>query len=79
MAKHMKVKHSAEPDRIYACTYPNCKSQYKNRPDNLRQHKIEKGHWVEGEEGFGNGGGSGNERRPSKKRKKGSEGEEECG
>ncbi|KAH7626339.1 hypothetical protein B0T09DRAFT_272606 [Sordaria sp. MPI-SDFR-AT-0083] len=77
MAKHMKVKHSDQPDRIYACTYPGCKSQYKNRPDNLRQHKIEKGHWVEGEEGFGYGSGA-NERRPSKKRKKGSEhGDEE--
>ncbi|KAK1777448.1 hypothetical protein QBC45DRAFT_186731 [Copromyces sp. CBS 386.78] len=70
MAKHMKVKHSDQPDRIYSCTFPGCKSQYKNRPDNLRQHKIEKGHWVEGDEGFGSGGG-GNERRPSKKRKKG--------
>lgn len=75
MAKHMKVKHSAEPDKIYACTYPGCKSQYRNRPDNLRQHKIEKGHWVEGEEAYGYGG---TERRPSKKRKKGSDvGEEE--
>ncbi|KAK3398560.1 hypothetical protein B0T20DRAFT_212394 [Sordaria brevicollis] len=72
MAKHMKVKHSAEPDKIYACTYPGCKSRYTNRPDNLRQHKIEKGHWVEGEEGFFG------ERRPSKKRKKGNDtGEEE--
>lgn len=75
MAKHIKVKHSSEPDKIYACKYPGCKSQYRNRPDNLRQHKIEKGHWVEGEEGCGYGG---TERRPSKKRKKGIDvGEEE--
>ncbi|EGO59464.1 hypothetical protein NEUTE1DRAFT_121265 [Neurospora tetrasperma FGSC 2508] len=72
MAKHMKVKHSDQPDKIYPCKFPGCKSKYKNRPDNLRQHMIEKGHWVEGEGGWNSRSGSTkSERRPSKKRKKG--------
>lgn len=81
MAKHMKVKHSDEPDKIYPCKFPGCKSKYKNRPDNLRQHMIEKGHWVEGEGGWNNSrsGSTKSERRPSKKRKKGVEGEGEEG
>ncbi|KAL2130443.1 hypothetical protein VTI74DRAFT_6389 [Chaetomium olivicolor] len=66
MAKHMKTKHSGEPDRIYKCPFPGCTSQYKNRADNLRQHQIEKNHWAPGEEGP--------PRRPSK-RKKVSDGE----
>ncbi|ETS83030.1 hypothetical protein PFICI_04906 [Pestalotiopsis fici W106-1] len=49
MAKHKKLQHSTEPPKIYRCTYPGCTSAYKNRPDNLRQHQIEKGHFVEGE------------------------------
>lgn len=50
MAKHKRLKHSREPPKIYSCKYPGCTSQYKNRPDNLRQHQIEKGHFLEGEE-----------------------------
>ncbi|TLD31204.1 hypothetical protein PspLS_02822 [Pyricularia sp. CBS 133598] len=60
MAKHMKLQHSAQPPKIYKCPYPGCNSAYKNRPDNLRQHQIEKGHFVEGEEP---------NRRPSKRKK----------
>ncbi|KAK4196816.1 hypothetical protein QBC40DRAFT_351490 [Triangularia verruculosa] len=50
MAKHKRLKHSREPPKIYQCPYPGCTSQYKNRPDNLRQHQIEKRHFLEGEE-----------------------------
>lgn len=60
MAKHRKLQHSAQPPTIYKCPYPGCNSAYKNRPDNLRQHQIEKGHFVEGEEP---------PRRPSKRKK----------
>jgi hypothetical protein len=66
MAKHKKLQHSTAPPRIYKCPFPGCTSQYKNRPDNLRQHQIEKNHWVQGEEST--------PRRPSK-RKKVAEGE----
>ncbi|ERS99855.1 hypothetical protein HMPREF1624_03220 [Sporothrix schenckii ATCC 58251] len=48
MAKHRLTKHSAEV--IYKCPFPNCTSQYRNRPDNLRQHQLEKNHFVEGDE-----------------------------
>ncbi|OIW31979.1 hypothetical protein CONLIGDRAFT_248296 [Coniochaeta ligniaria NRRL 30616] len=61
MSKHRRVMHSAAPPRIYKCPFPGCASQYKNRPDNLRQHQIEKGHFVEGEEVA--------TRRPSKRKK----------
>ncbi|KAL2177114.1 uncharacterized protein P884DRAFT_277877 [Thermothelomyces heterothallicus CBS 202.75] len=61
MAKHRKLQHSTEPPKIYKCPYPGCTSQYKNRPDNLRQHQIEKNHWVQGDEIT--------PRRPSKRRK----------
>lgn len=61
MAKHKKLQHGTSPPKIYRCPYPGCKSQYRNRPDNLRQHQIEKGHFVEGE---GESGG-----RPSKRKK----------
>jgi hypothetical protein len=57
MAKHKKLQHATSPPRIYRCPFPGCKSQYRNRPDNLRQHQLEKGHFVEGEE------------RPSKRKK----------
>ncbi|KAF5604693.1 hypothetical protein FPCIR_763 [Fusarium pseudocircinatum] len=50
MAKHMKLQHSTKPPTIYRCPYPGCTSQYKNRPDNLRQHQIEKGHFLEGQD-----------------------------
>jgi hypothetical protein len=50
MAKHMKLQHSQNPPAIYRCEYPGCTSQYKNRPDNLRQHMIEKGHFLEGQD-----------------------------
>lgn len=61
MAKHKKTQHSAEPPKIYKCPYPDCISAYKNRPDNLRQHQIEKNHFVEGHDATS--------RRPSKRKK----------
>jgi hypothetical protein len=62
MAKHRKLQHSTAPPKIYKCPYPGCTSQYKNRPDNLRQHQIEKNHWVDGGEAT-------TSRRPSKRKK----------
>lgn len=61
MQKHKKLQHSSAPPKIYKCPYPGCNSAYKNRPDNLRQHQIEKNHFVEGEEGA--------TRRPTKRKK----------
>lgn len=61
MAKHKRLQHSTEPPKIYECPYPGCTSRYKNRPDNLRQHQIEKNHWVQGDEST--------PRRPSKRKK----------
>lgn len=61
MAKHRKLQHSREPPKLFACPFPSCSSQYKNRPDNLRQHQIEKGHFVGDEPSSG--------RRPSKRKK----------
>ena len=60
MAKHKKLQHSKAPPRIYKCPYPGCTSQYKNRPDNLRQHQLDKGHFVDGENAS---------RRPNKRKK----------
>ncbi|TKW55571.1 hypothetical protein CTA1_8125 [Colletotrichum tanaceti] len=59
MAKHKKLQHSMAPPKIYRCPYPGCTSQYKNRPDNLKQHQQDKGHFVDGP----------TERRPSKRKK----------
>lgn len=59
MAKHKKMQHSTGPPIIYKCPFPGCNSQYKNRQDNLRQHQIEKNHFVGDEAG----------RRPSKRKK----------
>lgn len=64
MAKHKRLQHGAGPRKMYRCPYPGCRSQYRSRPDNLRQHQLDKGHFVEGEEGE-----AGSRRRPSKKRK----------
>ena len=61
MAKHKKKQHSAAPDVYYSCPFPGCTSRYRNRPDNLRQHQIEKGHFVEEDERA--------TRRPSKRKK----------
>ncbi|OHF02190.1 hypothetical protein CORC01_02470 [Colletotrichum orchidophilum] len=61
MAKHKKLQHSKAPPKIYKCPYPGCTSQYKNRPDNLKQHQQDKGHFVDGGE---------TERRPSKRKKR---------
>jgi len=61
MAKHKKLQHGAGPPKIYKCPYPGCTSQYKSRPDNLRQHQLDKGHFVDTDDG--------SSRRPSKKRK----------
>jgi len=58
MAKHKKLQHANTPPKIYKCPFPGCTSQYKNRPDNLRQHQLDKGHFVE-EEG---------QRRPKRKK-----------
>lgn len=60
MAKHKKLQHSTDPPKIYKCPFPGCNSQYRNRPDNLRQHQIEKDHFVSGDETV---------RRPSKRKK----------
>lgn len=49
MAKHKKLQHASTPPRIYKCPFPGCKSQYTNRPDNLRQHQLKKGHFVDGQ------------------------------
>jgi hypothetical protein len=46
MAKHKKMQHSTNPPVIYKCPFPGCNSEYKNRRDNLRQHQIEKNHFV---------------------------------
>lgn len=60
MAKHKKLQHLSEP-KIYRCSFPGCTSAYKNRPDNLRQHQIEKSHFVDGVDDRG--------RRPNKRKK----------
>ncbi|KAF3767751.1 hypothetical protein M406DRAFT_328810 [Cryphonectria parasitica EP155] len=62
MAKHKRLQHSTEPPKLYKCNFPGCMSQYKNRPDNLRQHQIEKNHFVDGDQGATNP-------RPSKRKK----------
>lgn len=49
MAKHKKLQHSTNPPIIYKCEYPGCTSQYKNRLDNLKQHQMDKKHFVDGE------------------------------
>lgn len=83
MAKHRLTKHSVEV--IYKCPFPKCTSQYRNRPDNLRQHQLEKDHFVGDEAptkksrkqsrqqqqaGSGDGdGGDETSTRPAKKRK----------
>jgi hypothetical protein len=64
MAKHMKTIHSENP-QIFRCPYPGCTSQYSKRADNLRQHQIEKGHFVDGE---------GTQGRRQRKRKRPSDG-----
>lgn len=64
MAKHMKTIHSENP-QIFRCPYPGCTSQYSKRADNLRQHQIEKGHFVDGE---------GNQGKRPRKRKRPSDG-----
>ncbi|PNY28742.1 Uncharacterized protein TCAP_01345 [Tolypocladium capitatum] len=61
MAKHKKLQHGAGPPMIYKCPFPGCSSQYKSRPDNLRQHQMDRGHFVDGEDDAG--------QRPSKRKK----------
>jgi hypothetical protein len=63
MAKHKKLQHSDVPPKVYKCPYPGCKSSFQKRPDNLRQHQIEKNHFV-GEETTS--------RRPSKRKRQAS-------
>ncbi|KND87892.1 hypothetical protein TOPH_07447 [Tolypocladium ophioglossoides CBS 100239] len=63
MAKHKKLQHGAGPPKLYKCPFPGCSSQYKSRPDNLRQHQIDKGHFVDGEDDTS--------QRPSKRKKTG--------
>ncbi|KAI0541222.1 hypothetical protein GGR58DRAFT_37178 [Xylaria digitata] len=58
MAKHKKMQHSTNPPVIYKCPFPGCSSEYKNRRDNLRQHQIEKNHFV------------GDEQRPAKRKRR---------
>lgn len=60
MAKHMRTIHSDNP-QIFRCPYPGCTSQYSKRADNLRQHQIEKNHFVDDEEKQG--------RRPRKRKR----------
>ncbi|KAL7915780.1 hypothetical protein GGI35DRAFT_6423 [Trichoderma velutinum] len=60
MAKHMRTIHSENP-QIFRCPYPGCTSQYSKRADNLRQHQIEKNHFVDDEEKQG--------RRPRKRKR----------
>ena len=72
MGKHMKHSHSGAPPQIYKCPFPGCTSAYRNRPDNLRAHQIEKNHFVGGD-GSGGGEGDGEARgrgMGSRKRKK---------
>lgn len=59
LTKHKKLQHKTTPPTIYRCPFPGCTSQYKNRPDNLRQHQLDKSHFVDGE----------GVRRPSKRKK----------
>lgn len=61
MAKHKKMQHSTGPPVIYRCPFPGCTSAYRNRQDNLRQHQLEKNHFVD--EGSAQG------RRPMKRKK----------
>lgn len=60
MAKHKKLQHSATTT-MYECPYPGCTSKYKNRPDNLRQHQLEKNHFMDEQEKDG--------QRPPKRRR----------
>ncbi|KAJ8130191.1 hypothetical protein O1611_g3438 [Lasiodiplodia mahajangana] len=46
MAKHKRLQHSNSNPIIFKCPFPGCNSEYKNRRDNLRQHQIEKNHFV---------------------------------
>lgn len=59
MAKHKRLQHASGPAKIYRCPYPGCKSEFSKRPDNLKKHQIDRGHFVDGEAG----------RPPSKKRR----------
>lgn len=61
LAKHRKKQHSELPPTWHKCNFPGCTSQFKNREDNLKQHKTEKGHWLDAEEDA--------RRRPSKRKK----------
>lgn len=70
LAKHKKTQHRSEP-RIYKCPFPGCTSKYKNRPDNLRQHQIDKGHFVNGEGAGARSGDKDEGKRGSKRRKVG--------
>ncbi|KAM4056670.1 zinc finger protein [Hirsutella rhossiliensis] len=57
MAKHKKLQHGTGPPTIYRCPYPGCNSQYRSRKDNLRQHQIDKKHFVNWEDGGNQRGG----------------------
>ncbi|KAM0277168.1 hypothetical protein ACHAQH_006015 [Verticillium albo-atrum] len=59
LTKHKRLQHKTTPPTIYRCPFPGCTSQYKNRPDNLRQHQLDKSHFIDGE----------GVRRPSKRKK----------
>ncbi|TVY73848.1 hypothetical protein Focb16_v005959 [Fusarium oxysporum f. sp. cubense] len=49
MAKHMKLKHSDKPPKVFRCNYPGCGKKYRNRQDNLYQHQRKHGHFTNGE------------------------------
>ena len=68
LAKHIKTMHS--PPRMYKCPFPGCTSAYKSRPDNLKQHQAQLGHFVEGERGGGRIGKKQAKRRKAPKKPK---------
>ncbi|EWZ79266.1 hypothetical protein FOXG_12505 [Fusarium oxysporum f. sp. lycopersici 4287] len=50
MAKHMKLKHSDKPPKVFRCDYPGCGKEYRNRQDNLHQHQRRHGHFTNGKD-----------------------------
>ncbi|KFH47153.1 hypothetical protein ACRE_019870 [Hapsidospora chrysogenum ATCC 11550] len=61
MAKHKRLQHAISGPKIYRCCYPGCSSKFTNRADNLRQHMVKMGHFLDGEEEM--------RRRPGRRKK----------
>ncbi|KJZ79791.1 hypothetical protein HIM_00505 [Hirsutella minnesotensis 3608] len=61
MARHKKRQHGEGPPTIYKCPFPGCASQFKSRRDNLKQHQLDKGHFVDPDDATS--------RTPSKRKK----------